>query len=169
MEVVQMDLKYLLLLVLLIGVIFLSVKWIEKFLKKKKSNEKKRKEIDTKIDDAFETYSDRLEQVSKDYEDLHSDFIEYKRASEKAIEEMQKYSNKAINICNEIIDFDKAFDEKLKLWSELLNDPKNNQKVQKSIEEHIRYDIKLHKDIVHQQNEERISCNERVRQHLGLK
>lgn len=164
-----MGLKYLFVLILLIGVIFLGIKWIEKFFKKKKSNKKKREEIDSKIDDAFETYSDRLEQLSKDYEDLYSDFIEYKKASEKAIEEMEKYSNKAINICNEIIDFDKTFDEKLKLWSELLNDPANNHKVQKSIEEHIRYDIKLHKDIVRQQNEERISCNKRIRQYLGLK
>lgn len=164
-----MDLKYLFVLVLMIGVIFWGIKWIEKFFKKKILNKKKREEIDSKIDDAFKTYSDRLEQISKDYEDLYSDFIEYKKASEKAIEEMKKYSNKAINICDEIIDFDKTFDEKLKLWSELLNDPANNNKVQKSIEEHIRYDIKLHKDIVRQQNEERISCNERIRQHLGLK
>lgn len=153
----------------MIGVIFWGIKWIEKFFKKKILNKKKREEIDSKIDDAFKTYSDRLEQISKDYEDLYSDFIEYKKASEKAIEEMKKYSNKAINICDEIIDFDKTFDEKLKLWSELLNDPANNNKVQKSIEEHIRYDIKLHKDIVRQQNEERISCHERIRQHLGLK
>ena len=153
----------------MIGVIFWGIKWIEKFFKKKILNKKKREEIDSKIDDAFKTYSDRLEQISKDYEDLYSDFIEYKKASEKAIEEMKKYSNKAINICDEIIDFDKTFDEKLKLWSELLNDPANNNKVQKSIEEHIRYDIKLHKEIVRQQNEEHISCNERIRQHLGLK
>ena len=138
-----MDLKCLFVLVLLIGVIFLGIKWIEKFFKKKKSNKKKREEIDSKIDDAFETYSDRLEQISKDYEDLYSDFIEYKKASEKAIQKMKNYSNNAINICNEIIDFDRTFDEKLKLWSELLNDPANNHKVQKSIEEHIRYDIKL--------------------------
>ena len=137
-----MDLKYLFVLVLMIGVIFWGIKWIEKFFKKKILNKKKREEIDSKIDDAFKTYSDRLEQISKDYEDLYSDFIEYKKASEKAIEEMKKYSNKAINICDEIIDFDKTFDEKLKLWSELLNDPANNNKVQKSIEEHIRYDIK---------------------------
>lgn len=163
-----MDLKYLFSIILLLGVILLGIKFIEQFFKTKKSNDKKRNQINESIGDALQLNSDRLEQISKDYDDLYLDFIKYKKSSEEALKEMEECASKAMEICNNIIDFDKDFDDKLELWSEMLNNPENNKEVQKQIHKHIQDDIKRKQTIVAQQNEERLRRNKRIEQHLGM-
>ena len=81
MEAQQMDLKYLFSIILLWAVILFGIKFIEKFLKTKKSNDKKRKQINESIDEALQLNNDRLEQIIKDYDDLYLDFIKYKKSS----------------------------------------------------------------------------------------
>lgn len=44
-----MGLKYLFVIILLIGVIFWGIKWIEKFFKKKKSNKRREKKSIQKL------------------------------------------------------------------------------------------------------------------------
>lgn len=163
-----MDLKYLFSIILLLGVIFLSIKFIEQFLKTKKANDKKKKDIESKVDKALKTYANNLEKINKDYEDLRSEFLEYKKLSENAISEMEEYTEKVTSICNNIIDFDKIFDDKLNLWAELLNDPKNSAKVQEQIKEYMNFDIKLHKKMINKQNEERLILKNKIQLHMEL-
>lgn len=163
-----MDIKHLITIVITVGVVYLSIKVIAELFKKKKANRDKKNEINFKIQNAFEAHENNIEEMQKKYDKLYSEFIAYKRETEKSLSQMEEYTDRIIKISNEIITFDEAFEEKLSLWCDLLNNSENSETVKKQIREHLDIDIKFRDDIKLEQEQQRIQRYQNIRHSFGL-
>lgn len=163
-----MDLKNLIWIIIVIGVILLSIKVITDLFTKKRANRDKRAEINTKVQRAFIEHSSNIKEMQDKYDKLYSEFLLYKKETEKSLQEIETYTDKIIDIGNMIIAFDDDFEDKLSLWCDLLNNPNNSEAVKKQIKEHIIQDNKFKEEIKLEREQQRIKRQKLKRLSFGL-
>ncbi len=163
-----MDLKSLIGIIIIIGVVLLNIKVISDLFAKKKANRDKRTEINTKVQRAFIEHEKNIKEMQDKYDNLYSEFLSYKKEAEKSLEEIETYTDKIIDISNMIIAFDDDFEDKLNLWYDLLNNPNNSEAVKKQIKEHIIQDNKFKEEIKLEREQQRIKRQELKRLSFGL-
>lgn len=163
-----MDIKLLLIILILAGVILFMFKALSDLLKKEKNNTEKEKQIQADFLSATANHEQNLKNMEKKYNELYNEFAEYKQQAEKAISEMAEYSDKIIEISNKIIAYDESFEHKLYAWSELLNNPDNSETVKEQINKHLCQDIKAIQGFKEEQKRKQIEREKAVYRSLGL-
>ncbi len=163
-----MKLRHIIIIIITIGLIILSFKFIIDFFKKKRLIINKREKINTQTKEAFEIHSENIKSLNEKYMALYEEFKRYKEASEKARAEMEKYINEIIEYSNEIIKYDELFEEKLQLWCELLSDPNNSVEVKQKIEEYLKFDINIKRKFLSEQEQKHIKQLQNIEKNFGL-
>ena len=163
-----MNLKSLIGIIIVIGVVILNIKVITDLFAKKKANRDKRTEINTKVQHTFIEHEKNIKDMQDKYDHLYSEFLSYKKEAEKSLEEIETYTDKIIDISNMIIAFDDDFEDKLNLWYDLLNNPNNSEAVKKQIKEHIIQDNKFKEEIKLEREQQKIKRQELKRLSFGL-
>lgn len=159
---------HLFVIICIIGVIILGIEAIAKLFRQEKANKYKKEELKAQLDSAFETHSQNLDELGNKYNKLYSEFCEYKQESQAALAEMEKYTDKVIDLSNRIMAFDNDFDEKLILWCKMLNNADNTEKVREQIKKHIELDIKFKNDLRLEQEQRQAEIQNIIRKNLGL-
>lgn len=163
-----MDIKFLLIIIILAGVILLIFKALSDLFKKEKNNTEKEKQIEADFLSAIANHEQNLKDMENKYSELYNEFVGYKQQVEKAISEMAKYSDKIIEISDKIIAYDESFEHKLYVWSELLNNPENSDAVKEQIDKHLHLDIKAIQNFKEEQKRKQIEREKIIYRSLGL-
>ncbi len=154
--------------IIAVGVILMIIEAIVSLFKKQKENKAKKIEINSKIKNAFETHEKNIDELQQKYNNLYSEFMDYKKEAEKSLSEMGEYTDKIITISDKIITYDDDFEKKLYLWCDLLNNPNNSENVRKQIKEHLDRDIKLRDEINLEQKQKEIQHYRNLRRNFDL-